>query len=198
MSRAQANAFDMDIPGASKPFMQDPNASLLTLTPSPLTAEAFAPFGEVIAIDNGLRRNHFKFAFESSVEAREPSLWVSYPSRVAGDVIEVARLERHPHAAQTFIPIREGRYLVIVCHAAADGSPDVSTLCALIAEADQAVTYRRNVWHHGLTVLDDRTRFAVVTTLSGQHDDDTFFELGMPVLVKLAATGTAGASNVSS
>jgi ureidoglycolate lyase len=174
--------------------MQDPNASLLTLTPSPLTAEAFAPFGEVIAMESGLRRNHFKYAFESSSEAREPSMWVSYPSQVAGDVVEVARLERHPHAAQTFIPIRKGRYLVIVCHAAADGSPDVSTLCALIAEADQAVTYRRNVWHHGLTVLDDRTRFAVVTTLSGQHDDDAWFELSMPVRVKL----TAGVSNVDS
>lgn len=178
------------------PLMQDPNASFLMLTPSPLTAEAFAPFGDVIAIANGQRRNHFKLAFESSSETGEPALWVSWPPQVAGDLIEVAKLERHPYAAQTFIPIREGRYLVVVCHAAADGSPDLSTLRALIAQADQAVTYRRNVWHHGLTVLDDRTRFAVVTTISGQHDDDTFFELETPVRVKLPAAGTAGAFNV--
>lgn len=168
------------------------------LTPRPLTAEAFAPFGEVIAIANGLRRNHFKLAFESSADANEPALWVSYPSKVAGDVIEVEKLERHPHASQTFIPIHDGRYLVVVCHAAADGSPDLSTLCALIAQADQAVTYRRNVWHHGLTVLDGRTRFAVVTTLSGQNDDDAFFELGMPVRVKLSSGGAQGATNVGS
>lgn len=168
------------------------------LTSSPLTAEAFAPFGEVIALANGQRRNHFRLAFEASAQANEPALWVSYPSQVAGDVIEVAKLERHPHASQTFIPIHEGRYLVVVCQAAADGSPDVSTLRAWVAQADQAITYRRNVWHHGLTVLDDRTRFAVVTTLSGQQDDDAFFELGTPVQVKLSTAGTEGATHARS
>ena len=172
------------------PFMQDSDALPLTLIPSPLTAEAFAPFGEVIAIANGERRNHFKFAFEASAEAAEHALWVSYPTHVASDVVEVAKLERHPYAAQTFIPIRDGRYLVVVCHAAADGSPERSTLQALIPGSDQAVTYRRNVWHHGLTVLDQRTRFAVVTTLSGEGGDDCFYELGTPVRVKLPVSGT--------
>jgi ureidoglycolate lyase len=178
------------IPGATKPFMQDSDALPLTLIPSPLTAEAFAPFGDVIAIANGERRNHFKLAFEASEEAVEPALWVSYPQQVAGDVVEVAKLERHPYAAQTFIPIRDGRYLVVVCHTAADGSPDLSTLQALVAGPDQGVTYRRNVWHHGLTVLDQRTRFAVVTTLSGQGGDDCFHELGTPVRVQLPVAGT--------
>jgi ureidoglycolate lyase len=172
------------------PFMQDSDALPLTLIPSPLTAEAFAPFGEVIAIANGERRNHFRFAFEAAAQAAEPALWVSYPTHVASDVVEVAKLERHPYAAQTFIPIRDGRYLVIVCHAAADGSPDLSTLQALVAGPDQAVTYRRNVWHHGLTVLDQRTRFAVVTTLSGEGDDDCFYEMETPVRINLPMSGT--------
>ncbi|PXW24982.1 ureidoglycolate lyase [Paraburkholderia caballeronis] len=168
--------------------MQDSEA--LTLIPGPLTAEAFAPFGDVVPIANDERRNHFRFAFEAASEAREPALWVSYPSKVAGDVVEVLKLERHPHAAQTFIPIRDGRYLVVVCHAAADGSPDLSTLRALVAESNQGVTYRRNVWHHGLTVLDQRTRFAVVTTLSGDGDDDCFYELPKPVRIRLSAADT--------
>ncbi len=74
---------------------------------------------------------------------------------------------------------------MVVCQSAPDGSPDVSTLRALIADEGQAVTYRRDVWHHGLTVLDTRSRFAVVTTLTGEADDDTFFELGEPVRVRI-------------
>lgn len=169
--------------------MTDKSDAPLFLTTRPLTAEAFAPFGEVIDFESGARRSHFNLAFESSEQARQPALWVSYPPAVASEQIEIAKLERHPHSAQTFIPIREGRYLVVVCHATRDGSPDLSTLCALVAEADQAVTYKRNVWHHGLTVLDARTRFAVVTTLSGQNDDDAFFELSRPVQVKVVPPG---------
>ncbi|WP_207002758.1 ureidoglycolate lyase [Trinickia mobilis] len=165
--------------------MQDSDASPPTLIPSPLSAESFAPFGDVVAVANGERRNHFKFAYETAPEAGEPALWVSYPPSVAREVVEVSRLERHPYAAQTFIPIRDGRYLVIVCHAAADGSPDLATLRAFVAGSDQGVTYRRNVWHHGLTVLDQRTRFAVVTTLTGRGDDDCFHELAPPVRVTL-------------
>jgi ureidoglycolate lyase len=172
--------------------MTDKNDKPFFLTTRPLTPEAFAPFGEVTGLESGLRRSHFNLAFESSQQARQPVMWVSYPPAVAGEQIEIARLERHPHSAQTFIPIREGRYLVVVCHADDAGNPDLSTLCALIAEADQAVTYKRNVWHHGLTVLDARTRFAVVTTLSGRNDDDAFFELGTPVRVKVVSAGEVG------
>jgi ureidoglycolate lyase len=155
------------------------------LTARALTPDEFAPFGEVVSTAADARRSHFSYAFEASTRAVQPAMWVSYPSTVSTAEVEITRLERHPYAAQTFIPIREGRYLVVVCHSAPDGSPDVSTLCALIADEGQAVTYRRDVWHHGLTVLDARSRFAVVTTLTGDADDDAYFELGEPVRVRI-------------
>ncbi|WP_186091881.1 ureidoglycolate lyase [Burkholderia gladioli] len=161
------------------------NDSAPVLTAHALTPDEFAPFGEVVSTDAAARRSHFRYAFEASERAVQPAMWVSYPSTVSSDEVEITKLERHPHAAQTFIPIREGRYLVVVCQSAPDGSPDVSTLRALIADEGQAVTYRRDVWHHGLTVLDTRSRFAVVTTLTGEADDDTFFELGEPVRVRI-------------
>ena len=43
----------------------------------PLTAEAFAPFGEVIRLGDEARRVRAQGAFERRPEAAEPRLWVA-------------------------------------------------------------------------------------------------------------------------
>ena len=149
----------------------------ITLIPQPLTAEAFAPFGEVVDLLAEKRREYATRAFEHDHVPGAPSMWVSYPPGVASGTLRLQKLERHPHATQTFVPIEAGRYLIVVCEAAADGSPDLTTLRALIANETQAITYGRNVWHHGLTVLDSRTRFVTVMASYQTGDDDIFLEV---------------------
>jgi ureidoglycolate lyase len=170
--------------------MQLTGSSPITLVPQPLTVEAFAPFGDVITFSNGKRRNHFPKAFDRSDEAAFPSLWISYPGVADLGTVRIKDLERHPHSAQTFVPLNGGRYLVVSCGHDAQGSPDLSSLRAFIAEGNQGVTYHRNVWHHGLTALDVKTEFAVVMSLSAKKTDDEFFPLTVDVTVTLPATAT--------
>lgn len=146
----------------------------------PLSAAAFAPFGEVIDLLSDARREYATRAFEHDTTPGAPSMWIGYPPGVANapdGTLRLKKLERHPHATQTFVPIEPGRYLVVVCAAAADGSPDLSSIRALIGDQTQGITYGQNVWHHGLTVLDTRTRFVTVMATYRTGNDDVFLDI---------------------
>jgi len=158
---------------------------ILTLRPRPLEQAAFAPFGTVVEHRSPGTRHYVHEAFDhspSSTDAK-PFLWLTRPAKVSTFPLVLERLERHPHSAQTSIPLSPLRYLVVVCHPKADGSPDLMTLEAFVASGGQGVTYARNVWHHGLTVLDPGAEFAVVMSLANQGDDDVFLDLERHVVV---------------
>lgn len=152
----------------------------------PLTAEAFAPFGQVTQMDEGSRRNHLSGAFERTDEAIERRLWVATVHNVATLPLSLSALERHPYSAQTFLPIN-APYIVVVCQPDAAGRPDLDTLQAFRATAQQGVTYARDVWHHGLTVLDAPARFVVSMSFTATGGDDIFVPLDRPV--QLVSTG---------
>lgn len=156
------------------------NEKLHVLEVRPLTADAFKPFGEVTAMNNGSRRNPLPMAFERTAEAIEPRLWVSTVNSVSALPLTLRMLERHPYSAQSFLPI-DSPYIVVVCHADEAGQPDVDTLQAFHATAEQGVTYARNVWHHGLTTLQAPARFVVSMSFTGTGGDDVFVPLGLPV-----------------
>jgi ureidoglycolate lyase len=147
----------------------------------PLTAEAFAPFGRVIAMDCSDRRNPVADAFDRDATAVEPRLWVATVAQAAAWPVNLRALERHPFSTQTFLPVNGCAYLVVVCQADAEGQPDLATLRAFEAAPDQGVTYARNVWHHGLTVLQAPAKFAVCMSFTGTGGDDVFVPLPAPI-----------------
>ena len=147
----------------------------------PLSAEAFAPFGSLVQLGDGPRRGHVAGAVERTAQATEPQLWIATVQEAVTLPLTLKALERHPFSAQTFIPLNGCAYLVVVCHADDSGMPDLETLQAFRANADQGVTYRRNVWHHGLSVLQARAQFVVSMTFTGEHNDDVFTPLDTPV-----------------
>ncbi|MCU0817474.1 MAG: ureidoglycolate lyase [Cypionkella sp.] len=133
-----------------------------TLTPAPLTAAAFAPFGEVLEATGDFRlindgwcqrhhdRAHLDFGPEgragiSVFHARPRSLPYSF------DLIE-----RHPEGSQAFLPMTEHPFLVIVAE-----SPDHSPR-AFLTNGAQGINLRRGTWHGVLTPLHAPGLFAVV------------------------------------
>lgn len=89
-------------------------------------------------------------------------------------------MERHRHAAQTFVPLRPVPYLVVVAPTAASGLPDMTRLQAFRAEPGQGICYRIDTWHHGLTVLESPAEFLVMMALTGQGNDDEFWQVPAP------------------
>src|SRR3954452_18868418 len=130
------------------------------MTPQPLTAEAFAPFGRVIeaadaAVKLDINRGHaIRYDQLAEIDVADEggagaiSLFRARPL----DEPILRTFERHPLGSQTFVPLSGRPYLVAVAPA---GDFDPARIRLFLAEADQGVHYRKGVWHHFLLVLDE-------------------------------------------
>ena len=136
------------------------------LTPEPLTAEAFAPFGTVIEtegaenyfINDGTTTRFHALAGAEPGPSGEAIISIFRATRWPAPV-EIRMLERHPLGAQAFYPLSPDDWLVVV---AAGERPGADDLRLFQARGDQGVQYRRGVWHHPLLVLVERQDFLVV------------------------------------
>lgn len=163
----------------------------------PLTATAFAPYGEVIAIDNAAKclsinagyteRYHALASVESggggNIAGRTAiSIFRSTPLALP---LHLTRVERHPHGSQAFYPLSGSPYLVLV---AAPGDFDPATLRLFLARADQGVNYRAGTWHHFCLALDKVSDFLVVDRVDGGPNCD---EIDLPTPLHIAAAEIA-------
>ena len=133
---------------------------------APLTAEAFAPFGDVLdtsgapdkLINAGLcERYHDRAVLDFGPQGRAG---ISIFNAVARDLpYTLDLMERHPEGSQAFIPMTDAPFLVIVARDA-DGQPD--TPQAFITNGAQGINFHRGTWHGVLTPLTAPGIFAVV------------------------------------
>ena len=140
-----------------------------TLAAEPLTAESFAPFGEVLE-DGGARR--IKIINQKTTK-RFDDLAAADLSRAGGRPclsvfraaprprpIKIAMLECHPLGSQAFMPARQKNWLAVV--APGEGAPDLAKLRCFLARGFQGVNYRAGTWHHPLLVLEEEHDFWVL------------------------------------
>ena len=137
-----------------------------SITPSPLTAQAFAPFGDVLEvagtpdklINQGLcGRFHDRARLDFGLGGRAGvSLFDAQPRAIP---YWLEMVERHPEGSQAFIPMHERPFLVIVA-LDLNGTPD--TPQAFVTNGTQGINFHRNIWHGVLTPLSHPGRFAVI------------------------------------
>lgn len=142
----------------------------MRLTPHPLTAEAFAPFGEVLElsplrpgrlINEGFTERFDDLAaLELGRAGGRPSLHL-FRTRPKPLPFRVRALERHPLGSQTFIPLSDTPFLVLVASAEA-AAPRSADLALFISSGRQGVSYRADVWHHYNLALERVSDFAVL------------------------------------
>jgi ureidoglycolate lyase len=132
----------------------------------PLTAAAFAPFGDVVhsadresfAINSGLaQRFHDLARLDPGPGGRVIASIVRSQPCVLPQVIRM--LERHPLGSQAFIPLQGQSFAVVVARA---GTVPAGGVEAFLAVAGQGVNYARGVWHHPLITLDAPADFLVL------------------------------------
>ena len=137
----------------------------------PLTAAAFAPFGDVLEaagtpdllINAGLcERFHDRARLDFGPDGRPGiSIFRAEPRSLP---CSFDLLERHPEGSQAFIPMSEHPFLVIVApdEAGRPGAPR-----AFLTAPGQGVNYLRGTWHGVLTPLHEPGLFAVVDRIGG-------------------------------
>lgn len=163
----------------------EPAGSVIAIRAERLTAEAFAPFGQVLqGTGAGAQRKPFASRMRNDRPAAQPNMTWMRVVPVAGSV-RIDALERHPHSNQTFVPMNGTRHLVAVCPSAPDGSPLPSQLRIFVADGSQAVNYDADVWHAPRTALCAPGEFVMFRWDDGSALDTELRALEVPIVVEL-------------
>lgn len=131
----------------------------------PLTAAAFAPFGDVLEaagdfrlINEGMcKRHHDRATLDFGPMGRAGvSIFNATPRSLP---YRFDLVERHPEGSQAFLPMMQHPFLVIVApdHAGKPGRP-----VAFLTNGAQGINLHRDTWHGVLTPLAAPGLFAVV------------------------------------
>ena len=140
--------------------------ALPTLRVEPLSAAAFAPFGEIIAaasakqvfsINEGTaQRYHDLAALDCAHEGGRVILSL-FRAQARALPFAITMVERHPLGSQAFVPLDPAtRYVVVVSQ-----DPESEPRAFLVANG-QGVNLHRGTWHHPLIALDRTSDFLVV------------------------------------
>lgn len=132
----------------------------------PLTAAAFAPFGDVLdaagtpdrLINQGLcERFHDRARLDFGADGRAGiSIFNALPRALP---YRLEMVERHPDGSQAFVPMTEHPFLVIT---APDGNGTPGTPRAFLTRPGQGINLHRGIWHGVLTPLHRPGLFAVI------------------------------------
>jgi ureidoglycolate lyase len=145
---------------------------MLEIVTRPLTAAAFAPYGDVVEAPSNPGRAYFESSLGNLRAGASPKLWMLTKHPISPLPIRIETLERHEFSSQTFVPIDIGKWLVVVAPQAESGGPAVERAEAFLASPEQGVSYRPNTWHSGLNVFDRVARLVVFMWLDGTPQDE--------------------------
>jgi ureidoglycolate lyase len=150
-------------------------AAGLTLKPLPLTAERFAPYGDVIAASSEVTEAMNEARFDRYNDLARLDVDAKSGGRVAMSIVRCRvptalpyrfdMIERHPLGSQAFIPLTQQRFIVVV--APAGESAEAGDLCAFVTNGHQGINYLRGVWHMPLIALEAGQEFLVVDRTGG-------------------------------
>ncbi len=153
---------------------------MIDLKIAPLTAKKFALFGDVIEADGapdkfinqGLCGRHHDLAQLEFISGQAGVSVFDAQPRKLPYVLEM--VERHPSGSQTFLPMTQHPFLVIVAPDE-QGKPGLPQ--AFLTQAGQGINYHRNTWHGVLTPLHAPGLFAVVDRIGeGPNLEEFWFD----------------------
>ena len=136
------------------------------LTAKPLTAAAFAPYGDVIEvagapdkmINQGMCGRHHDRARLDFGEGGRAGISL-FDARARHLPHKVDMVERHPDGSQAFVPVSGVPMLVVV---AEDAGGVPVELKAFISQPGQSINLHRGTWHGVLAPLGAPGQYIVV------------------------------------
>lgn len=149
------------------------------IKPEPLTAEAFAPFGDVIEardtvhhypINQGQTERYHDLA-KLDLTGDDGKAGISiFRTTPLPSPVTIKLMEYHPRSSQAFYPLNGKPYLVVV---AQKGLLDPAKIHVFKASASQGVNYHAGTWHHFSLALGAPQDFMVIDRIA---DDDNCVE----------------------
>ncbi len=136
-----------------------------TLHTEPLTAQSFAPFGDVLdatgdfkLINNGqCHRHHNRAQLDFTTSPPGISIFHAEPRTFP---YQLTLIERHPKGSQAFIPMTQNPFLIITAT-----DPHTKPR-AFVTNGAQGINIHRGIWHGVLTPLHPPGLFAVIDRIA--------------------------------
>ena len=134
----------------------------------PLTQQGFAPYGDVIeindanqiiSINQGLADRHHDLAEVDVNDENGHAIISIIDTQKVCLPLRISVMERHPLGSQAFMPIGDNPYIVVVTES---GEFDYQQLKGFLARPNQGVNYAKGVWHHSCMSLNGANQFLVV------------------------------------
>lgn len=163
-----------------------------TLKPVPLTAESFAPFGDVIeisgapdkVINQGMCGRHHDLAQLDFGDGRAGISLFDAQARHFPYTVEL--VERHPDGSQAFVPLSGVAMLVIVAEDAG-GKPE--NLRAFVSQPGQSFNLHRGVWHGVLAPIEHSGQYIVIDRIGeGSNLEEHWFKTPYEVMKPSGST----------
>jgi ureidoglycolate lyase len=138
------------------------------ITPELLTCENFAPFGDVIevndnaknfSINDGFTQRYHDLAAVDVTQENGRTLINIFRSTPLAQPVSINMMERHPLSSQAFIPMGQHPFLVVV---APKGELDTTRIRVFLASSNQGVNYHKGTWHHYCLALHQVSDFIVI------------------------------------
>jgi ureidoglycolate lyase len=156
---------------------------------TPLTAEAFAPFGAVIQKAGHRPREinygqTLKYADVADIDVGEQGgkpvahLYCSQPVELP---FRVEIMECHPLGSQTFMPLHDRPFLVVV--APPGNEPEPASIRCFVTDGQQGVHLKKGVWHHYQLSLGAPADYLVIER-GGPGENTLERRLNEPLLIE--------------
>ena len=143
---------------------------LISLVAQPLTAQAFAPFGQILSPEGRERLPVNTYGdkldiFREGFETDQPTEWFIVQGRRRE--FSALFLERHLQLTQTFIPIANDAFVTVVAapdvEFESNGLPKITETKAFIVPGNMAIQLHRGTWHENPFPLRDNQWFLVTS-----------------------------------
>jgi ureidoglycolate lyase len=133
----------------------------MILIAQPLSADAFAPFGDVLQVGGAARSINaglcLRYHDRAQIDIQDGHAGISiFHAQLRALPYHFDLIERHPLGSQAFIPMSDDPFLVI----AALNNQAVPQ--AFVTNGAQGINFHRGTWHGVLTPLAGNGLFAVI------------------------------------
>ena len=147
----------------------------ITVEPKPINKENFSKFGELVTteglksidINNGYAKRFQEAVKLDTLQDRGETTISIFSALKRTFPMKIDMMEQHPLGSQSFIPMKETTFLVLV--APKSDKPDLNKIESFIIPPGVGINYKSGTWHFPLISTEDMNFLVIDRKGSGNN-----------------------------